>query len=86
MGSTWQVGNDTYIAIWEDCWIPIPHRFQPLLPLRFPTSGRFVSQFNLGSREWDVDLLSNLFPDEDVYMILSIPLGHNDTRQSYMTL
>lgn len=35
-----------------------------------------------GFREWDVDLLSNLFPDEDAYVILSIPLCQNDGQDN----
>lgn len=76
LGSRWQVGNGTDIAIWEDRWIPRPHGFRPFLPIRSPTIFRFVSQlFRPGLSEWDVELLSTLFLPEDVQLIISIPLS-----------
>ncbi|XP_024155813.1 uncharacterized protein LOC112163786 [Rosa chinensis] len=76
LGSRWQVGNGATIAIWEDMWLPRPHGFQPLLPLRSPTTLRYVHQLiDVANGCWNVPLLESLFPSEDVEVISSIPLS-----------
>ncbi|KAM5583082.1 hypothetical protein ABKV19_003144, partial [Rosa sericea] len=76
LGSRWQIGNGATIAIWEDRWMPRPHGFRPLLPLRSPTTLRYVHQLiDVVNGCWNVPLLESLFPSEDVEVISSIPLS-----------
>ncbi|KAL0404192.1 UNVERIFIED_CONTAM: putative mitochondrial protein [Sesamum radiatum] len=77
-GCRWRIGTGHVVDVWKDPWIPrIPslHLITPK-PIGIPTL--FVSDLILPhAREWNVELVQNLFWVEDSDLILKIPLSLN---------
>ncbi|XP_074328418.1 uncharacterized protein LOC141666327 [Apium graveolens] len=75
-GSRIKVGNGTSINIWNDPWIPETDN-------AYLTTSRLQELFNVTvsnllkdeAKEWDRDLIHDLFNDEDARRILKIPLS-----------
>ena len=74
-----------FIECFCDPWLPRQPSFCPITKAT-PTTQEFkVSDLiNPNSREWDVDLISNLFWPVDVPCILSIPLGLDDGPDTFI--
>ncbi|KAL8116957.1 hypothetical protein AgCh_023219 [Apium graveolens] len=75
-GSRIKVGNGTSINIWNDPWIP--ETDNAYLTTRRPQELFNVTVSNLlkdEAKEWDRDLIHDLFNDEDARRILKIPLS-----------
>ncbi|KAL0301821.1 UNVERIFIED_CONTAM: putative mitochondrial protein [Sesamum radiatum] len=83
-GSRWSVGSGSSIKIWKDPWLPRPVTFKPITP---PPEGHdqnvVAAMIDPETKEWDRQIIENIFNPEDQELILKIPLGREslpDTR------
>lgn len=74
-GSRWRVGAGVRITVLNQPWIPDASN-------PYVTSDRTALQgvcvndlMQIGKREWDVDIIEDLFNSRDKSLIYSIPLG-----------
>lgn len=73
-GFRWRVGNENYIYIDQDPWIPRKgSRFPLVVPREW--QGRKVKKLINPAGEWDENLIKQIFTPSDVDDILAIPLG-----------
>ncbi|KAK6115841.1 hypothetical protein DH2020_008110 [Rehmannia glutinosa] len=67
-------GNGNSIHVWKDPWLPSEHKSHPSLPQGETHEDMVVRDLLLVDRaEWNVDLVHQLFTQEDAQTILSIP-------------
>ena len=79
-GAWWRVGNGEDISIWGEAWLPsisIPRVNNPM-GIDF-LEIKVSLLINSHTRNWDMDLLQDLFQPEEVKLIKSIPLGNVST-------
>lgn len=82
-GLRYQIGNDRYVSIWNNPWIPLPHSFKPFcLPLEGTELWKAEDIIDPESRAWNATMVENLSTKMEAELILSIPLSHrpNDDR------
>jgi ribonuclease HI len=74
-GLIWRVGNGSRINLWKDKWIPIsPHKI--LDPVRIISRDAKVADIiNQEVNWWDIPLIKQIFPEETVEQICSIPIN-----------
>ena len=76
-GLIWRVGDGTRINIWSDAWIPNMVTRRPRTP-RTPRGRTVLSKvsdlISPITGTWDEQLIRDVFWDEDVQDILSIPV------------
>jgi hypothetical protein len=77
-GIIWRVGNGELIKIWEDPWILRGLTRWPITPKGAVILSK-VSEL-IDPSTWDVQLLRDIFWEEDVKDIMAIPVrsGHED--------
>ncbi|XP_062100181.1 uncharacterized protein LOC133806062 [Humulus lupulus] len=82
-GARCRVGNGETIIINSDPWVL--DRDNPWVTSVHPAliGAKVSSLLLVDSREWDVDLLKDLFNDRDLRCILSIPLSNNRPMDSW---
>ncbi|KAL8116956.1 hypothetical protein AgCh_023218 [Apium graveolens] len=83
-GSRIKVGNGTSINKWNDPWIP--ETDNAYLTTRRPQELFNVTVRNLlkdEAKEWDRDLIHDLFNDEDARRILKIPLSKRLSGEAF---
>jgi hypothetical protein len=84
-GLVWRVGNGETIRIWKDRWIPCPSTFrinsQPRLLSLEATVSELIEET---TGWWNVQLLSSLFSEEEVNLILSIPPSSKNQKNILM--
>lgn len=74
-GCSCRIGGDHSISIKDVPWIPGEHK-----PYVQSNNDAFINQTVSslmidGERSWDIDLITDMFSDKDVNLILSISLG-----------
>jgi hypothetical protein len=74
-GLMWRVGNGHRINLWDDKWIPAtPHKI--LDPVRMlPRDARVANIINRETNWWDIPLIEQIFSDDTVEKICSIPIN-----------
>lgn len=70
-----RIGNGAATRILHDPWLRVDER--PIITQTLsPVDGRMVcSLFINGSREWDEDVVRDLFVEDDANLIIGIPLS-----------
>lgn len=82
-GAARRVGNGLTVNILEDPWLsneedPYIHTVNDAL------SGTMVSSLLLPEQnQWDIDLLTDMFEERDINLIISTPIRHNETESWY---
>ncbi|KAL0283938.1 UNVERIFIED_CONTAM: hypothetical protein Sangu_2475900 [Sesamum angustifolium] len=88
-GSRWSVGSGSSIKIWKDTWLPRPVTFKPITPPPEDHDQNVVAaMIDPETKEWDRQIIENIFNPEDQELILKIPLGREslpDTRCWHFT-
>lgn len=73
-GVIWRVGNGQQINIWDDPWLPRDMTRKPISPKGRSLIQRVDELIDPISEQWDVQLLSQTFWEEDIKLICSLPL------------
>jgi hypothetical protein len=75
-GLMWRVGNGYRINLWNDKWLPAtPHKI--LDPARvLPREARVADIINRDANWWDIPLIEQIFTEDTVEKICSIPINH----------
>lgn len=85
--SVLKVGSGESIRIWFDPWIPYVGDFKISSAIMPGLEETKVSNlFKSNSREWDKDLISDIFSVEDANRILRIPLSQTAMEDFWMWL
>jgi hypothetical protein len=75
-GLVWRIGNGLKTRIWKDRWLPRPSTFMIQSPPSLLNSDAIVSEIiDEDTRWWKTQLLETLFSDEEVQLILSLPVS-----------
>ena len=70
----WRVGDGNNLHIWQDPWLPRGVFRRPITP-RGACLLTYVSELiNPSSWDWDVELVKRIFWEEDVKVILALPI------------
>jgi len=73
-GMIWRVGDGNNLHIWQDPWLPRGVFRRPITP-RGACLLTYVSELiNPSSWDWDVELVKRIFWEEDVKVILALPI------------
>ncbi|XVE65706.1 hypothetical protein DITRI_Ditri08aG0021300 [Diplodiscus trichospermus] len=76
-GCRWKIGDGLTINAWSDPWLRNAENFHVTNPVMTGMESLLVhALFIPGRKEWDVELMSEMFNTEDADAILSIPLGN----------
>jgi hypothetical protein len=78
-GLYWRIGNGEKTYIWGEKWVPLSSSYSIQSPPKHGYEGARVSDLidkDLGW--WDMDVLGNLFREEEVRAIKSIPLSRTN--------
>ena len=78
---SWRVGDGNHIRIWEDAWIPAGVTRRPRTPRGNIVISKVSELIDPIRGTWDSELINDLFWEEDVSNILSIPV-HMDREDS----
>jgi len=73
-GLIWRVGDGTRINIWSDAWIPNKVTRRPRTPRGRTVLSKVSDLISPITGTWDEQLIRDVFWDEDVQDILSIPV------------
>jgi ribonuclease HI len=76
-GLVWRIGDGSLVHIWGDKWLPSPSTYSIQSPPKSIAPDAMVSELidqDLGA--WKLSLLKELFSNEEVSAILSIPISH----------
>uniref|UniRef100_A0A803QSW0 Reverse transcriptase domain-containing protein n=1 Tax=Cannabis sativa TaxID=3483 RepID=A0A803QSW0_CANSA len=76
MGLQKCIGSGTTVRITEDHWLPIVNRPTPVPVTPGLENFNVSSLFQVGSLNWDVDVVRDLFSPTDAAVILGIPISH----------
>ncbi|OMO90520.1 reverse transcriptase [Corchorus capsularis] len=83
-GCRWRVGNGCDIDNWRDKWINKPPVNQPLPNNGIICNPNPVKVLFDDDGNWDYDLLRELFVEDDVRRIMSIPLHLTGSRDKFI--
>ncbi|XP_042965938.1 uncharacterized protein LOC122299618 [Carya illinoinensis] len=78
-GLRWRVGNDKSIRIWKQKWLLTPSTHCVQAPISVLDERARVSEL-VSNGEWDVQLLKNIFRQEEVEQICSIPISKSNAE------
>ncbi|XP_042974642.1 uncharacterized protein LOC122306274 [Carya illinoinensis] len=78
-GLRWRVGNGKSIKIWEHKWLPTPSSHCVQAPISVMNARARVSEL-ISNGEWDVQLIKNIFRQEEVEQICSIPISKSNAE------
>jgi ribonuclease HI len=73
-GLIWRIGDGRSVNIWRDPWIPRNHTRKVLTPCGASLLQKVADLINPVSGTWDEQLLRETFWEEDVKIILTLPL------------
>lgn len=71
----WRVGNGQSINIWEDPWLPRDLSRLPISPRGRTLITKVEELIDPVTEKWDIPLLEQIFGEEDVQLVRSIPLN-----------
>ncbi|KAK6121560.1 hypothetical protein DH2020_044698 [Rehmannia glutinosa] len=78
-GMRWQIGNEEFVHIWSDSWIPRDGNFKAFRGMRgSQASTTMVSLLYPVSKWWNEEQVREAFYDKDVEFILGIPVAQTD--------
>ncbi|XP_012847426.1 PREDICTED: uncharacterized protein LOC105967373 [Erythranthe guttata] len=84
-GTRWRIGNGDKVQIWGDRWLPRGSTFKPFTPRgQWPSDMKVSSLIDSVTGQWDPHILSQIFVEEDINCILSIPLGSSINEDKLM--
>nr|DAD38880.1 TPA_asm: hypothetical protein HUJ06_013202 [Nelumbo nucifera] len=76
-GCRWRIGNGQHIRVWDDPWLKEMGNFKDDLPRVEGLEDIVVLYLRiLGHKEWDVEMIHELFGPRDASAILNIPLSY----------
>ena len=82
-GAKWRVGNGESIKLWGDKLLPSLQNPSLQSPFIAELQNAMVSHLiNPTTRQWDVQLLPNLFTQMEADLITQIPLGRTTSEDS----
>lgn len=73
-GVIWRVGNGQNVNIWSDPWLPRGVTRRPITPRAGSILQKVVELFDPVTEQWDTQLLTQTFWEEDVKLIRSMPV------------
>jgi len=73
-GVIWRIGNGQNVDIWKDPWLPRGMTWRPMTPRGRNLMQKVEELIDSVTEDWDVQLLSQTFWEEDVKLIRSIPV------------
>ena len=74
MGCRWRIGNGKSINVWQDFWLKDDTHLHLLTPIMEGLENLMVQDpFIPRTREWDIELLQELFCPKDVQAIAQTP-------------
>jgi hypothetical protein len=73
-GIIWRIGDGMNVHIWEDPWIPSGFTRRPRTPRGSTVLSRVSDLIDPYAGTWDIELVKDLFWEEDVPNILAIPV------------
>ena len=76
-GTIWQIGNGEKVKIWEDPWLPKGSTRKPATPRRSRVLTRVSELVDPTTREWDEQLIRDIFWPQDADEILRIPINEH---------
>ena len=72
----WRVGDGQKIDVWKDLWLKKPPNFKVTIPdSQMPTPLKVAKLIDSEKRRWDMDIVQEIFLEEGVSLITSIPLS-----------
>nr|DAD20413.1 TPA_asm: hypothetical protein HUJ06_021876 [Nelumbo nucifera] len=75
-GYRWRIGNGQHIRVWDDPWLKEMGNFKVDSPRVEGLEDIVVSDLWIpGHKEWDVEMIHELFGPRDASAILNIPLS-----------
>ncbi|KAM6582643.1 hypothetical protein CsatB_009645 [Cannabis sativa] len=86
MGLRKCIGSGTTVRITEDPWLPIVNRPTPVPVTPGLENFNVSSLFQVGSLNWDVDVVRDLFSPTDATVILGIPISHTTYEDTWYWL
>lgn len=76
-GIRWKIGDGTKVNVWTENWLRDADNMKVQTPMILDMNNLTVHDLLIpGAREWDVELINDLFITRDVEEITSIPLCH----------
>lgn len=86
-GSVMKIGKGDSVNVWRDLWLPVSgHRRITTQVYPGLEEAKVCSLMKSDSREWDMDLLRDLFNSDDIQHILKIPLNISRMEDSWLWL
>lgn len=73
-GIVWRIGTGENVRIWDDPWLPRGVTRRPCTNRAGVLLDRVSDLMNPATENWDEELVSDLFCDEDAKEILAIPV------------
>lgn len=73
-GIIWRVGNGRNLKIWSDPWLPRGDSWRPITPRRGCILTDVDELMNPKTGGWDVELVNEIFWEEDANLILALPI------------
>ena len=78
-GLIWRVGNGEKIRIWQDKWLPMPSTFKVYsTPILLHPTATVKELIDSTSKDWNRELIDNLFSVEEARVIHSLPISRTD--------
>lgn len=74
-GMVWRIGNGQGLKIWTDPWLPRDHTRRPITPRGANLLIDVDELVNPVTGTWDVELVKDIFWEEDQRIILAIPVS-----------
>jgi hypothetical protein len=75
MGMIWRVGDGRNLKIWSDPWIPRELSIRPITPRGGNILTYVEYLIDPGTGSWDVELVRDVFWEEDAKLILALPVN-----------
>jgi hypothetical protein len=75
MGMIWRVGDGRNLKIWSDPWIPRDLSRHPITPRGGSILSNVDDLIDPGTGSWDVELVRDIFWEEDAQLILALPVN-----------
>ena len=74
MGCRWRIGNGKSINVWQDSWLKDDTHLHLITPIVEGLENLMIHNLFIPiTREWDIELLQELFCPRDVQAITQIP-------------